>query len=87
MRFSGPEAGATTPYAFGSIGIVKTVKEKTSVPSARWIMDHLHVFGYGTRQFAKRRNQRNDILKKILESADAAHAPAINDVAMAALLT
>jgi len=50
-------------------------------------MDHLHVFGYGTRQFAKRRNQRNDILKKILESADAAHAPAINDVAMAALLT
>src|SRR5215510_14252447 len=43
MRFSGPEAGATTPCAFDSAGITKTVKEKPSAPSARRIMDRLHV--------------------------------------------
>src|SRR5215831_4563962 len=44
MRFSGAEPPTTTPCAFDSTGIIKTVKEKPNVPSARRIMDRLHVF-------------------------------------------
>src|SRR6516165_3022889 len=44
MRLSGPEAGATTPCAFANNGIIKAVKEKPNMPSARRIMDRLPVF-------------------------------------------
>src|SRR5262245_45522040 len=44
MRFSGAEPPTTTPCAFDSTGIIKTAKEKPNVPSARRIMDRLHVF-------------------------------------------
>src|SRR5215471_6786976 len=64
MRFSGAEPPTTTPCAFDSTGIIKTVKEKPNVPSARRIMDRLHVFRLPYDKFAKHLDQRNSSAKR-----------------------
>jgi len=64
MRFSGPELPTTTPCAFDSIGIIKTVKEKMNAPSARRIMDCLRVFRLPDEQVCQAGLNRRNALRK-----------------------
>src|SRR5262245_8805829 len=64
MRFSGAEPPTTTPCAFDSTGIIKTVKEKPNVPSARRIMEASTYFDCRMNKFAKHLDQRNSSAKR-----------------------